>query len=583
VRSAWAAAVLIFFSGAVIGGAAAQPADATLDRIRTPAVTGPVASEDTTSRDKNYTFFASDIALASHGYVEEEFFVEGKANAYDTPTTTPATPSRTAANVVAADVPYRTRMVVRRPTDPTKFNGTVLIEWLNVTDGFDGEYFWVQSHQYLTRAGYAYIGLSAQDNGISNANTGLKTFSTARYGSLDVTGGGGECCAADKLSYDIFSQAAKAAYAVPSVLKGLTPRNTIGIGMSQSGSRLGVYANYIHMRAPIYDALLIQVSDPVLRDDLPVPVIKVLSESEAKEPSLSLAQPDTPTRHSYWVAGTTHGDATQRIGRNGVRLRDLGLAKTPNDSCGLEGTTPTRNRTPFRHVLNAAVHHLKEQVEHGTVPPSGPALQRSAQADGQILRDDFGNAVGGIRLAHMEVPTARANGIECGNIGAWVPFGTSQLQSLYPTHEDYLGKVTAAIAASVTAGLVLPEDAAETLAEAKASVIGTGQECGPLCLNRSHYRPDASSTGLLRETTVYYNIRDGQALIDAVDTAHHLTAAGDSSAGAAARQNHLRAAEELRRYVATLDEVRSDGRITATASAVLQMQAEAIMRSLTQQ
>ena len=33
--------------------------------------------------------------------------------------------------------PYRTRIVVVRPQDPTQFNGTVVLEWLNVSSGFD--------------------------------------------------------------------------------------------------------------------------------------------------------------------------------------------------------------------------------------------------------------------------------------------------------------------------------------------------------------------------------------------------------------------------------------------------------------
>jgi hypothetical protein len=579
-----AVAAITLLTGNV--GQAAEGAPSSSIRIATeiiptPIVVGPLVSDGFSSRTKNYTFFASDISLASHGYVEEEFYLEGRANAYDTPTTTPTTPPTALANVVTPDVPYKTRMVVRRPADPAKFNGTVVVEWLNVTDGFDGEYFWVQSHQYLVREGYAYIGLSAQDNGISNTNTGLKTFSPARYGSLNVTGSGSECCTADKLSYDIFSQAAKAAYAVSSVLKGLTVKNTIGVGMSQSGSRLGVYANYVHMKAPIYNALLIQVSNPVIRDDLPTPLIKVLSESEAKDNNLDFAQPDTPARKSYWIAGTTHGDSTQRTGRNGVRLRDLGVSKTPVDACGPNGMTPTRNRTPLRHVLNAAVHHLKQQVEHGTQPPSGTPLKRATDpAPGPVERDRFGNAIGGIRLAHIEVPTARANGIECGNVGAWVPFSTQQLQALYPTHQDYVTKVKAAVAASVAGGFVLPEDAAETIAEAEATVIGTGLECGALCLNRGHYRPDLSSTGLLRETTVYYNVRNGQDLIEAVDAAHRFTAEGDSMTGTAAAQNHALAANELRRYIRLLETARSEGRVTSTAANVLSMQAEAIVGGL---
>jgi hypothetical protein len=52
------------------------------------------------------------------------------------------------------------------------------------------------------------------------------------------------------------------------------------------------------------------------------------------------------------------------------------------------------------------------------------------------------------------------------------------LNTLYPTQAGYVDKVTAAVNASVSAGFVLPEDAAETIAEAKASVYGSGREGG---------------------------------------------------------------------------------------------------------
>lgn len=342
--------------------------------IRTPVVNGPLANEAFSSQTKNYQFFASDVALASRGYVEEEFYLEGNANAYDTPVPVfgpSPLPATFTTNVVRADVPYRTRMIVRRPTDPAKFNGTVVVEWLNVTDGFDGEYFWVQAKDHLLREGYAYVGLSAQDNAISVSPLSLKKFSTTRYGSLDVTGAG--TVTADALSYDIFSQAAKAVRSVPSVIKGLSVQNVLGIGMSQSGMRLGVYANYLHKQAPIYQGFLIQVANQPIRDDLGTPVIKVLSESEATSNSLTGSQADTPTRRTWWVAGSSHGDSVQRMGRTPVRLRDLGLSNTGNDACA-GGATPTRPRTPFKHVVSAAVYHLKRQVETGALPPSGAEL-----------------------------------------------------------------------------------------------------------------------------------------------------------------------------------------------------------------
>lgn len=544
--------------------------------IATPTVTGPVASESFFSPTNNYTFYATDVALNSYGYVEEEFFVEGKANAYDAPTNTPAVPPTANASVVTPDVPYKTRFVVRRPTDPAKFNGTVVVEWLNVTDNFDGEYFWVQAKDHLLRAGYAYIGVSAQNNGISNPNLGLKWFSPTRYGSLDVNGGG--TISGDQLSYDIFSQTAKAARAVPQVLGGLPVKNVMAIGMSQSGSRMGVYTNYIHMRAPIYDAFLIQVATPAIRDDMTTPLIKVLSESEASNGRLATTQPDTPTRKTYWVAGTAHGDIVQRMGRTSVRLRDLGPANTGNDNCNA-GATTTRTRTPYAHVLNAAVHHLKQQVETGAVPPSAPPLASAGGTPVTVQRDANGNALGGIRLAHMEVPTARADGIECGNIGAWVPFTTSQLNALYPSHADYVAKVTSSVNASVAAGFVLAEDGAKTIEAAQQSVIGRGLECGALCLNAGHFRADFSSTGLLRENTAYYSIKDGERILQAIDEAHFWMASGYSSTGGAARYNFNFAVASLQQYVELVRAAQADGRVTATAGDLLVSQANTIIRA----
>ena len=36
----------------------------------------------------------------------------------------------------------KTRLLVRRPTDPAKFNGIAIVEWVNVTNGYDVEIHW---------------------------------------------------------------------------------------------------------------------------------------------------------------------------------------------------------------------------------------------------------------------------------------------------------------------------------------------------------------------------------------------------------------------------------------------------------
>ena len=473
-------------------------------------------------------------------------------------------------------------MIVRRPSDASDFNGTVVVEWLNVTDGFDGEYFWVQAQKALMREGYAYVGISAQDNSISVDDKALKTFGPERYGSLDVTGGGafGE----SELSFDIYAQAAKVAWDVPEVLDGLKPTSIIGVGMSQSGIFNGSYLNYLHMKQPIYDGVLLQVWNAPIRDDLDIPVIKVLSETEADYMPISMTQPDTGTRKTWWVAGSSHGDIVQRNGRTGVRLRDLGVLQTGDDGCGPEGPTGeamTRPRTPRAHVVGAAVHHLKQQIELGVQPPTAPIIEAAEEgSEDTIRRDEDGNALGGIRLAAAEVPIARANGVVCGAIGVWEPFGTEKLQSLYPSHDDYVSEVMAAARASVEAGFVLPEDAAETIASAEASLVGTGLTCGPLCLDRGHYRLDYSSTGVLRGVTEYYNIVGGEDLLEAVDAAHRYVAEGDSAEGTAAAQFHALAGNKLRDYLELLETAEDDGRVTATAADILSIQAHTILDGL---
>ena len=70
-------------------------------------------------------------------YREQEYFIAGTATAYQAQGalnqdgTWSVTPAGTA--------PYKTRLLVREPTDPKKFNGTVVVEWLNVTAGRDSD------------------------------------------------------------------------------------------------------------------------------------------------------------------------------------------------------------------------------------------------------------------------------------------------------------------------------------------------------------------------------------------------------------------------------------------------------------
>jgi hypothetical protein len=73
--------------------------------------------------------------LGSCGYAQAEFFVEGSADAY-APTSALTTDGRWTVQP-SSQAAYKTRVVVNRPIDDRDFNGTVIVEWLNVSGGVD--------------------------------------------------------------------------------------------------------------------------------------------------------------------------------------------------------------------------------------------------------------------------------------------------------------------------------------------------------------------------------------------------------------------------------------------------------------
>ncbi len=279
-------------------------ADAALP-VPPPTVEGPIPAVTPGDPSRNYPFIATSIDLAARGYVEEEFFISGTACRYN------GVGLATAA-IRDCGFPYKTRIIVRRPASARTFNGTVLAEWQNVTAQYDIDHYWLESSEHIMRSGYAWVGISAQRAGVqplpppasplTSINT-LKAWSPLRYGSLDVTAGG--TVLDDSLRFDIFSQAVIAlrAPAGTGPLGPLSPSVVIALGTSQSGSNLAAYHNSI---APLYervaDAYFIGESRGVLRTDLVVPVLRLLSEVDVRS---NFAPPDAANYRHWEVAGAS--------------------------------------------------------------------------------------------------------------------------------------------------------------------------------------------------------------------------------------------------------------------------------------
>ena len=459
--------------------------------VPVPTVTGPITGPGT-------PFVAStSFALAPLGYVEQEFFLSGTATAF-TNAAPLGTDGKWAASPAGITAAYTTRILVRRPFDARDFNGTVVVEWLNVSGGLDAAPDWIFGHTYLMREGFAWVGVSAQKVGIEGAgglglNLSLKAANPARYGGLVHPG--------DSFSYDLFSQVAAALRdGSPSPLGILRPKRIIAAGESQSAFRLVTYVNAVHPLARAYDgffihsrsggaAALSQAPEPAIptpapapiRDDVDVPVLTFQSETDLVALAfLPARQPDGRRFRLWEVAGTAHGDLYQLgLGFPDVGPTPLDITYAPPTASPLPGIldcgSPV-NQGPQQFVVNAALAALDRWVRGGRAPRRMPRLQ--VDAGGRFVTDRHGNVLGGVRTPQLDAPIATYSGLGqtgaafCALFGTTVPFDAATLAALYPSHADYVAAVRRAARRAVRRGAILPVDAKAIVAAADASAIG---------------------------------------------------------------------------------------------------------------
>lgn len=455
--------------------------------VARPTVTGPVTG--------GQPDIPTNAMLASYkqqfGYQESEYFVAGTATAYQARATLPADGVWTVTP--ASRAPYKTRLIVRTPTDPAKFNGTVIVEWLNVTSGRDSDPDFGFAGPEMLRDGYAYIGVSAQLIGVAGGAgipipgyhpKGLVDQNPARYATLSHPG--------DIYSYDIFSQAAQAILdpigAKP--LGELHPRHLIADGESQSAERLVTYVNAIAPLTNIFDGFMIHSRGATgadlgpgtlgavpatteIRTDLRVPVMMTETETDlfglGFYPAL---QPDTDLIRTWEMSGTSHADQTTLdYGITSGRQWDT-TSQVP-DFTKLCGSV---NDGPEQYIMRAAFAALGAWVSRGTPPPHSPPIQVTAAK--AIARDAHGDALGGIRTPAVNVPVESLSGespsgrsVICSLFGTRAPFTVATLQALYPTHADYVAQVEASATAAVQAGFLLQADAQIINNQAQAANI----------------------------------------------------------------------------------------------------------------
>ncbi len=446
-----------------------------------------------------------EFDIKALGYVTEEFFVSGTAASY-TSLNSPGNGQWTVEPAESAS--FATRVVVVRPSDTAKFNGSVVVEWLNVTGGGDLAVDWKVAHRELIREGFAYVGVSAQKIGVEgtlNALPGaaaLKRADPERYGTLVHPG--------DKFAFDIYTQAGRAVRGgdgASRLLGPLTPQRVLSIGDSQSAAFLTTYVNAIDSRDKVFDGFLIHSrsggSAPIegrraardggapaairgavkIRTDVRVPVIVLITETDLVGRGASgffgARQPDNDNLRVWEIAGTAHAD----VYFSKVGYVDSGLLpidkladafRSADVAFGQQMSLPMNVAPQHHYVLEAAVRRLDLWIRDGQPPPKAApiaALPGAKPGDSpSLMLDKNGNALGGVRTPWVDVPTAKLSGLGQSGEGFAFLFGTtavfdaSTLAQLYPGgRAEYLAKFKQSLDETVSAGFLLKDDVAEIM------------------------------------------------------------------------------------------------------------------------
>ncbi|MBD0322815.1 MAG: hypothetical protein ICV72_05425 [Aldersonia sp.] len=425
--------------------------------------------------------------LAAARYRETEYAASGSAHWYQAV----SVPTDGRFELEPGDeVPFSTRTLVRRPVEPESFNGTLVVEWFNVSSGQDAAPDYTYCADELLRRGYAWAGVSAQRIGVEGGRAlvavpdaqpkGLKEVDPQRYSALSHPG--------DELAYDIFDRIAAALGSGEpgDPLGGLRVERRLAVGESQSAFALSTHVNGVAALTAVFDGYLIhsraggvapvgqldvdlaraKAGPPTrIRDDLSVPVIVVQTETDLFDDLayLPARQPDSTSFRLWEIAGTAHADKFQ-----------VGEFES------LLGCATAVNRGQQAYVVRAALRRLDEWARGGAPAPAADRLTTRQSGNGTVdfVRDDVGNVTGGVRTPAVDAPVALLSGRApagssriCRLFGSTTPLEPEHLRQLYPTRADYLDRYRRAAQAAVDAGFLLPEDLDAVLAEAEPTTV----------------------------------------------------------------------------------------------------------------
>lgn len=425
-----------------------------------PRAVGPVVSNDSSYPFSTMRRAILPVDLNRYGYLEEEYFLGGKAQIYNLRVDEPIARNNS--------VDYETRVIVRRPVEEA--SRTTWLSILNASQGYDIEDDWRRAWDFIISRRDTYVAVTAKPINID----ALKNFDPDRYSSLSWGAPTPGITAVpgwdpfqtvkgsyEGLAWEILAQAGvwvRSGRSIPAADR------VFMMGQSQSGVYVNTYLTFFDkiLRGPegerIFDGYLPGVSGVLVRSlnesfaldaslstqrvpiaQLKVPVISISSEGdthlfEATGNGVdAFCDGDGGMRRHWHVAGAPHSDARSRVipeDSEIIRARRLPRKKNSHWLASL-------CIFPLEPVITAAMSAIVDWVTIGT--PAAPSLFFEVQ-DGRFVNDDNGNRRGGVRLGLLECPLAnyKPASLEGGVSGTMDLYAADQVLDRYPSVEDYI-------------------------------------------------------------------------------------------------------------------------------------------------
>ncbi len=314
--------------------------------------------------------------LQDFDYVTDEYFVTGTTG--------------------TAGESFKVRMVVWRPANPRKFSGVVVYEPTHQ----GGNALICQFARYgIAQRGHICITVSSQSvvltsttvNPANPRGIGLHIYNPERYNTLHVANSQANEILA-QIAWTVRSNDARSPLNADYPVKGLVMGGT-----SASSGFVRTYMGGAHNEAfrrsdggPIVDGFLVTATlggAAVQLTDVPTIQVPTQFEVAGTNAYRRTDSDDAPNLFRiYEVPGMSHNDS-----------RDQPAEVFP-------GCVGPMSRFPYGAMTFMALQHVIDWAVEGKVPPRAEYIEVNAGPPRSIVFDEFGNARGGVRAPHRDVP-----------------------------------------------------------------------------------------------------------------------------------------------------------------------------------